>query len=116
AAFRQSYPRVAAMLSIDDAPPPPPLFEAGTIRYPKATWPETAWTVHLDWSDHLDRLLAGSWGAFGTHDPTPLSDGEAFALGYQSQARRNDHAVLTGRGLIRSRFAVDSPHAPRKPD
>ena len=61
----------------------------------------------VDWPDLLSEHCLGEFGEFGRYDDAvELTAGQVFALGLESEAVQNQHAVATGYGQVRGRFTL----------
>jgi len=96
--FAQAWPQVAARIGFTAWKEPVGLFPASvnTLMFPKST--------SADVRPWFDLHISGDYGTYGKFDPTPLTDEEWWALGIQTQARRSDAAIQSGRGDVVSRF------------
>ena len=99
--FMLDYPGLGAEIleKLKLTPPKPPVFrfDPGQTHYPKAGL--------ADAREWFYQHVTTCYGEYGQSDPTPLSLEEQWTLNLLSIARQSDHAVQTGRGIIRSRFA-----------
>ena len=91
--FLDQWPTVGAKLGLSTTKPVTFLFDPGRVSYPKA-----GITDVRTW---FNKHVTGDHG-IGQHDPTPLSLEEQFCLSMLPSSRQSDHAIHTGRGVIRS--------------
>lgn len=112
--FQAAWPHVAAELGIMVEPAASTMmFATGVVEYPKPVGAERGWTGGAPWRECLRRHVHGDYGDHGQHNPTPLSDGEIWAIGLQPIGRQNDAAIAAGNGMVRSKYAIDVAGAPR---
>jgi hypothetical protein len=88
-------PTIVSKLGLKLPKRPVFLFSPGHVEYPKAG---------VDPREFFERHVTGDHGDQGKCDPTPLSAEEQFLIGLLPIARQNDHAIQSGRGLVRSRY------------
>jgi hypothetical protein len=94
--FCGMWPEVAKALGLRAEAPPKPLFEIGRTLSAKG----------VGSGELLDRHAHGDFGIYGSFDPTPLTPEQLFLIGVLAPALANSHAIQTGKGTVRSAYAV----------
>jgi hypothetical protein len=88
-------PVIVKKLGLATTKPVDFLFDPGRVVYPKKGL--------TDVRTYFDKHVTGDYGD-RQYDPTPLTTEELWLLGTLPTARQSDHAIQTGRGIIRSQY------------
>jgi hypothetical protein len=95
AAWPEIGPVILKTLGLAPLKPVDFLFDPGRVTYPKSGL--------TDVRTYFNKHVAGDYGD-RQYDPTPFTPEDLWLLGTLPIARQSDHAIQTGRGIIRSRY------------